>query len=61
MKIETIPRISPAVLEQRALERWEGEGGAMPVDPTPRPEAGRPDAVPQKKRVVRKDAPAKDK
>ena len=45
-----ISRIPPAVLEQRALERWEDEAGAMPVDPTPRPEARRPNAAPRKMR-----------
>ena len=61
MEYATIPRIPPAVLDQRALERWDGEAGARPVDPTPRPEAGRPRAAPQKKRAVRNDAPARDK
>jgi hypothetical protein len=61
MNEEIPPRIPPAVLEQRALERWEGEGGALPVDPAPRPEAGRKNAPPMKKRAGRKDAPATDK
>jgi hypothetical protein len=51
-------RIPPAVLERRALERWEGEGGAVAVDPAPRPEAGGTHAAPRKKRAVRKDARA---
>lgn len=61
MKNDISPRLPPAVLEQRALERWEGEGGAVAVDPAPRSETGRRKAVPQKKRAVRKDALAKGK
>lgn len=38
-KITPPPRIPPAILEKRALERWEGEGGASPDDGTARREA----------------------
>lgn len=31
-KVIPPPRIPPAILEKRALERWEGEGGASPND-----------------------------
>ncbi len=59
--VELLPRIPAAVLEQRALERWEGEGGALPVNPSLRPEAGRRNAAPKKKRGDRKAAPATGK
>ena len=48
MKEKEPPHPTRSALKQRALERWENEGGVVPNVPTPRPGEMSPGTTPVK-------------